>query len=291
MYESSEARDNVHRMDDHLLTKWTVAMRGAGRSERTCIEREQTIARISKDTETPAHLFTTDQLSEWFANLTVSTNSRATYMAQIRAWQTWLVLQGVRDDDPTVRMIQPRAEKGRARPITTAQLERVLSAQLRKRTRTMVLLAAYQGFRVHEVAKFRGEDLDLISMKIDVDGKGGKRCRLPLHPVIAVEAAKYPRRGFWFPAQSNRFQPMNRSSACDTIRRAMHRAGVNASGHNLRHWYGTELRKSGADLRVVQELLRHANLATAEIYTEVDRGELHDAINLLPLVADFAHVA
>ncbi len=290
---SSGASGTVRRMDDHLLVKWMTAMRGARRSERTCTERGQTIARIARDTGITAHLFTTDQLSEWFANLSwnVSTNSRATYMAQVRAWQAWLVLQGIRDDDPTARLIKPRASKGEARPITTGQLETILCSRLRRRTRTMVLLAAYQGLRVHEIAKLRGEDVDLASMKLEVDGKGGKRCKLPLHPVIAAEATAYPTRGYWFHARSSRFRPMHRSSASDVIRRAMHRAGVNASGHNLRHWYGTELRRSGVDLRIVQDLMRHANLATTEIYTKVDSGELREAINLLPLVAGLARVA
>jgi len=290
---SSQQSANVRSMDDHLLDKWVTAMRGARLSERTVVERKQTIARIIRYTETGAHLFTTDQLADWFASLPyeVSTNSRATYMAQIRAWQTWLVLQGVRDDDPTIRLIQPRAEKGKARPITDAQLELVLTSNLRKRTRTMILLAAYQGLRAHEIAKLRGEDIDLVSMKLDVNGKGGKRCKLPLHPVIAAEAHLYPARGYWFHARSNRFQPMHRSSASDVMRRAMHRAGVNASAHNLRHWYGSALRRAGVDLRMVQELLRHSNLATTEIYTEVDRSELGEAINLLPSVADLARVA
>lgn len=279
--------ENVRRMDDHLLDRWVTAMRGARLSERTVIERKQTISRIVKHIETGAHQFTTDQLADWFASLPyeVSANSRATYMAQIRAWQTWLVLQGVRDDNPTIRLIQPRAEKGKARPITDAQLERILRSTLRKRTRTMILLAAYQGLRAHEIAKLRGEDIDVVSMKLDVTGKGGKRCRLPLHPVIAAEASKYPGRGYWFHARSNRFQAMHRSSASDVIRRAMHRAGVNASAHNLRHWYGSALRRAGADMRLVQELMRHSNLATTEIYTEVDTGELDAAINLLPVLA------
>ena len=290
---SSQASANVRSMDDHLLDKWVTAMRGARRSERTVVERRQTVARVAGHAGCAAHAFTTDLLADWFASLpySVSTNSRATYMAQIRAWQTWLILQGVRDDDPTVRLIQPRAEKGQARPITDAQLVRVLNSQLRKRTRTMLLLAAYQGLRAHEIAKLRGEDIDLVSMKLDVNGKGGKRCKLPLHPVIAAEAHRYPTRGYWFHARSNRFQPMHRSSASDVMRRAMHRAGVNASAHNLRHWYGSALRRAGVDLRMVQELLRHSNLATTEIYTEVDRSELGEAINLLPSVADLARVA
>ncbi|MBM4695632.1 tyrosine-type recombinase/integrase [Rhodococcus hoagii] len=61
----------------------------------------------------------------------------------------------------------------------------------------------------------------------------------------------------------------NSKSVSQIIGKAMRRAGLERTAHRLRHWYGTTLLDDGADLRVVQELLRHASLSTTQIYTKV----------------------
>ena len=66
------------------------------------------------------------------------------------------------------------------------------------RTRSMCLLAAYQGLRVSEIAKFRGSDIDPVARELRVIGKGGVDAVLPLHPIIEAEAEKYG-PGWWFP--------------------------------------------------------------------------------------------
>ena len=63
----------------------------------------------------------------------------------------------------------------------------------------MVLLAALQGLRAHEVAKLKGEDLDLEAGTMVVKGKGDVTAMLPLHPLVIGHAAVMPRSGFWFP--------------------------------------------------------------------------------------------
>ncbi|RBY82709.1 integrase [Blastococcus sp. TF02A-26] len=189
---------------------------------------------------------------------------------------------GYRSDNPVDRLHKPRGVKRTARPITTAQLERVLATVNRRRTRAMVLLGAYQGLRAHEIAKFRGEDID--GPWLSVVGKGSKPARLPLHPAVAAIAHDFPRYGWWFPAHRGP-GPVSGNSVSNTISKLMRRAEVNATAHQLRHWYGTEvLRASGGNTRIAQELLRHESLTSTQIYTFVDDDECRAAVLGLPVV-------
>jgi integrase/recombinase XerD len=150
--------------------------------------------------------------------------------------------------------------------VTGPQLERILGAT-KGRHRMMVLLAAYAGLRVHEIAKVHGRDVDREAWTLEVAGKGGKRARLPLHRTIIAEGYFFPVDGWWFPGQDDGH--ISRQGAAKAIKDAMTRAGVKASPHQLRHYFGSTLLAKGADLREVQELMRHSSIASTQIYTEV----------------------
>ena len=64
------------------------------------------------------------------------------------------------------------------------------------------------------------------------------------------------------------------------------RAGVDGTAHQLRHWYGTSLVRSGTDIRVAQTLMRHASLATTALYVAIDDGQQRDAIARLPVLPE-----
>jgi len=148
----------------------------------------------------------------------------------------------------------------------------------------MILLAAYQGLRVFEIAKFRGSDIDLVSREMVVEGKGGVHAVLPLHPIIEAEAAHYG-PGLWFPQHVANVQNTGHilgASVSSILSTAMKRAGVPGSAHSLRHWHATELLRSGVDSRVTQQLMRHASLATTQRYMHVDDTQRRAGLLLLP---------
>ena len=105
----------------------------------------------------------------------------------------------------------------------------------------MIRLGAYQGLRAHEIAKVRGEDVDVAAGTLYVCGKGGVEAELPLHSAIAEEAARMPATGWWFPSYLNREQPVLSGSVSAVLSGAMARAGVPGTAHSLRHWHATEL--------------------------------------------------
>lgn len=196
-----------------------------------------------------------------------SATTRHTYHCALQAWFLWLQVQGHRTDNPMIRVGKPRRPRSKPRPISDQELRRMLRTRMNQRTRTMVVLAAFAGLRVHEIAKIRGEHVDLVGRQMTIVGKGGHKDVLPLSHFIIEQAYRMPREGFWFPGADEGHQ--HRESVGDAIKQVMVRAGVVGSAHCLRHWYGSALLERGVDVRVVQELMRHASLTSTQIYTEV----------------------
>lgn len=263
------------------MSSWVLRMRAEGLSARTFTERPRIIRRAAAATGADPLRFTTDELITYLAELPCAA-TRQTYFSALRTWHTWLISAGHRTDDPMLGIRRPRAPRGRPHPVATGHLEVLLRSGIRGRTRTAILLCSYQGLRVHEAAKIRGEDADLIAGTLRVIGKGGVDDEIPLHPLVAAEAARYPRRGYWFPSHTRPGRPIRRESLSAAISRAMKRAGLPGTAHSLRHWYATELLDAGADARTVQTLMRHASLATTAIYTLVSRDRQRLAVAALP---------
>ena len=263
---------------DTVLEAWTLSMRAQGLADRTITERRRVIARLAKTTD-PLDL-TPTTLTAWLADLPTPA-TRHTYYTVARAWTHWLHLTGRRTDDPAAAVPRPRTPRYRPRPITDDQLAAVLALPLRRRTRTMIILAAYAGLRAHEIAKIRGEDIDTRAGTITITGKGGRTDTLPAHALVLQAAADHPRRGWWFPSPVNPDRPITAKNVGAVIAAALRRAGVNATAHQLRHRFATALLRGGADSRIVQTLMRHESLATTALYLAVDADQQTTALNAL----------
>lgn len=144
--------------------------------------------------------------------------------------------------------------------------------------KAMILLAALAGFRVAEIARFHSRQFDIAGRMIEVTGKGGNTFMIPAHPDLIAHAKKMP-NGYWFPSQRARH------IGGRTVSQRMHlhilRCGVQSKPHALRHTFATQLLEQGADLRVVQELMRHASPATTAIYTAITDTRKREAIERL----------
>lgn len=211
----------------------------------------------------------------------LSRTTAHTYHTHLHAYFKWLVLVGLREDDPTVRVPAPKRVRGTPRPITATEAARLLETVNRRKTRMMIMLAMFAGLRAHEIAKVRGEDVDLDEQTIIVTGKGGTTQMIPLHEKISAVAVSFPRQGWWFPSTTGASH-VRRHAVGNTVAAVMRRAGITDGGvHRLRHWYGTELSRQGVDLRVVQELMRHASIQSTQIYTHVDDSRRRAGIDRL----------
>ncbi len=263
-----------------MLKEWRLWMVAGAMSQRTIVARLQLVRLVEERIGASAVSCTWQHLAAFFADQidVYSAGTRSTYFAHLRQWFRWLVIMDHRLDDPTAKLHPPRTPRRQPRPISVDQLRQILdSGRFYGRTRTMILLAAYQGLRVHEIAKFRGEDIR--GDELHVLGKGQVASVLPLHELVAAEAERYP-RGWWFPSDRTACGHVLANSVSTVIGQALERAGVHATPHQLRHYFGTEVfRSSGGNLRVAQELLRHASPATTALYTKVDDAQRRAAVN------------
>lgn len=263
-----------------MLKTWRTWQLAQSLSLRTVTERTAAVARMAEWCNIAPEHAQVEDIVNWLAEGgTWLPNTRWTYYTSLTAFYLWLQKTGRRIDNPMVMIESPKRTKGVPHPVTNQCVQRLLKVRCRLRTKAMLRLALFAGFRAHEIAKVKGEDFDLVARTVTVTGKGGFTATLPLHHYVVEIAYQMPRRGYWFPGVDRGHQ--RRESVCGTLKDAMVRAGVTGSGHWLRHWFGTALLEAGVDVRVVQTLLRHQNLATTEIYTKVSDSRRAQGIELL----------
>lgn len=270
-------------MDMPLLEAFELHQRAAGRSERWIVDSLRVLKHLERSAGRAVDELSAVDVARFLARPELSVSSRATYFGSIHGFYRWWSGNG--GVLVTAGLARAKAPKGVPRPVATADLKRLLDMPgLHQRTRVMIALAAFAGLRVSEIAKFRGEDIDLGRGQITVVGKGNKPAVLPLHPLLAEAASRMPRRGWWFPGNSRRpGEHVRWKSVSDIIGQAMRRADIVGTPHALRHWHATALLEAEVDLRTVQTLMRHSNLETTARYTLVTDKRCVEAIGRLDL--------
>lgn len=266
-----------------LVGEWAVWQQAGRRTARTVEERTRVINQFLTETGVEPLSSTPMDVVRWMAaHDEWGQSTAATYYSYLLSWHKWLVMMDYRSENPMHKTQTPKRPERCPRPVADTDLVKLMSVRTHRRTQAMILLAALAGLRVSEIAKVTAEDIDLGSRRIHITGKGGKRAWVPLHPILVDVAATMPTSGFWFPGNSRRpGQPIRSKSVSDIIGQAMRRAGIQGTPHSLRHWYATTLLSDGADLRTVQELMRHSSIQTTQIYTQVPDARRTDAVDRL----------
>lgn len=265
-----------------LLGEWTRWQLAARRSPRTIANRAPLVQKFAEQVGVDPVSACPDDVVRWFrVNPQWSDATAHAYWNALAAWFNWLERQGHIGGNPLRKLDAPPRPNSVPRPVSDADLGRMLGVRMHRRTRVQILLAALAGLRVSEIAKLRGEDVDLPGRLLYVRGKGRVEKTVPLHPLLALEAARMPATGFWFPGRTGPGRPVNRHSVTHNISRVMGRAGVRGTPHALRHWFGTNALRVSGDVRVVQTLMRHASVTSTEVYTAVADGSRADVVDQL----------
>jgi integrase len=240
---------------------------------------------------------TVEQLETFLARFPAP-QSRYSIRCDIHQWYRWLRRAHPDMIDPTDRLDPIRVPRRAASPIHADEVRRLLDelgsspiesycasratdrvrtgnhprATLPNSDRLVILLAAHAGLRVSEIARVRGEDVDLERRWLTVCGKGGHLDVVPISATLAAELERHPRHGRLFAFH-------NGQAVSARIRRLFRRHGIVGRPHDLRHSFGTEAAEaSNGNIVSVQRLMRHAEVATTMRYVR-PRGDLHAVVD------------
>ncbi|MBV7543422.1 site-specific tyrosine recombinase XerD [Acidovorax sp. sic0104] len=216
-----------------------------------------------------------------------SANRRLTVL---RRYFHWALRERRITADPTVRLMAARQPLRVPKTLSQAQVEALLNAPdlgnpLGVRDRTMLELMYASGLRVTELVTLKTFQLGLAEGVLRVMGKGGKERLVPFGEVARQWLERYLQeaRGAILGGQqtddlfvTQRGSGMTRVMFWVIVKKWAAAAGITVplSPHTLRHAFATHLLNHGADLRVVQLLLGHADISTTTIYTHVARERL-----------------
>ncbi|HEY8018318.1 MAG TPA: site-specific tyrosine recombinase XerD [Actinomycetota bacterium] len=218
--------------------------------------------------------------------------SVARMLSSVRSFHRFLLRDGITARDPATGVAQPKLPRQLPHPLTVDETRRLLEAPdaatptgLRDRAILELLYGA--GLRISELTALDVDDLDLEEGAVRVLGKGGKEREVPLGRFAREAVDAYLTRGrpalasagsraaLFLNARGGR---LTRQSGNRLLAIHVRTAGIESrvTPHSLRHSFATHLLEGGADVRVVQELLGHASVATTQIYTLVTEEHLRE---------------
>ena len=271
---------DVYARDIRAFITWAEADRTAPTRRPADVDR-QTVRRYL------AHLAAEHKASR--------TMARA--MASLRRYFGWCARRGTVSVDPTIGVSAPAGAARLPRVLRADELHQVLDEPpasddpiVADRDGAIVELLYGSGLRVSELCGLDVDDVDLARSRVTVWGKGSKQRIVPLsgpsHDALADWLGRFGGRARWLTEVASRValdgaaaalfhnRRGNRIGTRDVRRVLDHRSPVPTHPHALRHTFATHLLDGGADLRVVQELLGHADLATTQVYTHVSKDRL-----------------
>ncbi|WP_165856983.1 site-specific tyrosine recombinase XerD [Marinobacter sp. JSM 1782161] len=219
-------------------------------------------------------------------------STAARRLSGLRRFFRFLLREGMISEDPTLRIDSPNQPRRLPDTLSEQDVDALLeepdpAEAIELRDRAMLEILYGCGLRVSELVNLTVDQVNLRQGVVRIIGKGNKERLVPMGEEALDWLTRYMReaRGevlrqrvadALFPG--SRAQPMTRQTFWHRIKLYARRAGINKklSPHTLRHAFATHLLNHGADLRVVQMLLGHADLSTTQIYTHVARQRLQE---------------
>ena len=214
-------------------------------------------------------------------------------LSAVRTFHRFAVREGMVEEDPTAGVVRPRLPRALPHPLTIDEVTAVIEVPgpdrpVGLRDRAILELLYGAGLRVSELTGLDVDDVDLEEGSVRVFGKGSKERDVPVGRMAREAVAAYLTRGrpalasarsrsaLFLNARGGRLTRQSCARLVDAHARA---AGIRrtVTPHDLRHSFATHLLEGGADVRVVQELLGHASVATTQIYTLVTTEHLRMA--------------
>jgi integrase/recombinase XerD len=290
-------QEQVQRFLDHLLVERGLSpntlaayRRDLARYVAFLDERAIRDARDVADADVSAHVAAVSS-SSYGDGRSYRATSVVRALSSIRAFHRFLLREGDVERDATAGVIRPKLPKRLPKPLSVEDVTRLLAqpdaspAGLRDRAVLETLYGA--GLRISELVGLDVDDVDLEEGSVRVLGKGGKERDVPLGRYAREATSAYlirvrpdlatrrSRSALFLNLRGGRLT----RQGCTLILQKHATAasiGKKVSPHALRHSFATHLLEGGADVRVVQELLGHASVATTQVYTLVTKEHLRE---------------
>jgi integrase/recombinase XerD len=220
----------------------------------------------------------------------LSASSTKLIVVALKIFFRFLVMRSGLKRDPTDALTLPRIERYLPETLNELEAEQLIEAvdttsRSGLRDRAMLELLYASGLRISELTTARLENFDPVERILRVTGKGnkmrvvpvGRKASAALDAYLASERPRFVRRHSGSEIfLSERGRKLTTTRIWQIVKRIGRQSGVkrNIYPHLLRHSFATHLLGNGADLRVIQELLGHANISTTQVYTHVDQQRL-----------------
>lgn len=270
-------------------------------SENTLQSYERDIKDYTQNIFETQQLETFDQIERFdilqhlqaLKNKGISARTISRHISSIRSFHQFLLREKRCNNDPTVHIDMPKIEQKLPKVLSIEEIDRLIATpNISKpqgvRDRAMLELLYATGMRVSECISLNLEDIHLTMGFVRVFGKGGKERIIPLgssaieactnylntarfqleNPKLRTEALFINQRG----------KRLTRQGCWKLMKGYAQKAGIEKelTPHILRHSFATHLIENGADLRAVQEMLGHADIATTQIYTHISKTRLSE---------------
>lgn len=268
-----------------LSTNYQILVRRVLEAVASWLEQDKAVTQLAE--------VTTTHLTDWLARRKkdgIAASSARVELVAVKIFFRWCCARGLIPRDPAEPILPPRLEKHLPGTLNEEHARRLVESitangPLDYRDRAMLELFYASGLRLSELLESRLENLNLDEGWIRVTGKGSKTRLCPVGSAAREALAAWLAHGR--PALvrpktgshvflSRRGTPLTRVRVWQIVKERAALAGLarHVHPHLLRHSFATHLLNNGADLRVIQEMLGHADISTTQIYTHVDQKRL-----------------
>ena len=284
--DSDEQRSDLNRRIKYYLG----AKRIDGLSERTLKNYKYNLEMFAERMNKSAAKITTDDIRGYIGYLAenrhLAETSLQTHINTLRAFFGWLHIEEKIKKNPMAKIKSLKLDKKGARQaLTVEELERLRDACKTYREKALIEFLVSTGCRLSEFAQLRAADLNLADRSVQVTGKGDKdrvvyfsvRARLMVHEYIVQ------RKGGdgLFVSSKSPYDPLKPRAIQRIVHSLSERAGLEdrVHPHLLRHTFATHALNGGMDVTVIQRLLGHEDIATTQIYAELNEEGVRHQYN------------
>jgi len=215
-----------------------------------------------------------------------ATSSITRKIASLRGWFRWMISMEIITSDPTEALEQPKMARRLPKVLSVSEILELLNEDLTSLERAILELLYACGLRVSELVNLSLSNVNLEQEYVRCFGKGSKERIIPLGNQAKQAICRYLKKRELILLDNNissnalflddNGSPITRQKVYIFVKNFSNLINKTLSPHTFRHSFATHLLENGADLRIVQELLGHADVSTTQLYTHVSKKRLKD---------------